>query len=197
MRQFGDDLFELEEFERTMQWFEAECFVTTDPCEVQRACEAHPEWHLRCVPYGSSDASLARAAEMLHAAGGLDPLPPTVLRACVLETLCRVVASLSSLDGAYVDPMPLHSGDLACIVLESDSVRVLLAPPGLRDASHLANEPDPAGNTFTLIITPDCQKLELQFDRHLALSGVDPAQIKLALAGLLSPGSEAGFPSPR
>jgi hypothetical protein len=59
MRQFPHRIASIDAFAETMTWLDAACFAAADPREVESACEAHPEWQLRCVRYDGGDDSLS------------------------------------------------------------------------------------------------------------------------------------------
>ncbi len=79
VRQFPHGIASVDAFEETMSWLDAACFAAADPREVESACEAHPEWQLRCVRYDGSDASLSGLNGLIRAARKASPPGPAPL----------------------------------------------------------------------------------------------------------------------
>jgi len=110
VRQFPDALGSIDAFAETMTWLDAACYAATDPSEVETACEQHPEWRLRCVPYDGGDASLLGLASLIRAAGKVGPLPQPIMRDCLLEIVAQILKGDPELFLAQIEAT-FHEGD--------------------------------------------------------------------------------------
>jgi hypothetical protein len=80
----------LEAFERAMEWFDSVCYGAQATAQVQQACEAEPEWGLRCTRYDASDQALGMGG-LGHALLPDEALIEEVARQCLLQTIQRLL----------------------------------------------------------------------------------------------------------
>lgn len=190
MRQFPQGLASIDAFEDTMTWLDAACYAAADPREVESACEAHPEWQLRCVRYDGSDTTLSGLTGLIHAAEKLGTLPAPVLRDCLLELLKQVLKSNPTLLGAQIEATFRDGDDIATLEIGSDRAVLvtLLASVASTDAirqgllAHQRMTEQYKSRVQCLLVAPD-----LQIDRpmfltaRVAITDMDADHVRAAL----------------
>jgi hypothetical protein len=120
LRQFPDALASIDAFEDTMTWLDAVCYAAADPHEVETACQEHPEWQLRCIPYDGGDGTLLGLAGLIRAAERVDPLPEPIMRDCLLELIKQILMNVPDLVGAQINSTFHEGNDVATLELGVD-----------------------------------------------------------------------------
>jgi hypothetical protein len=193
MRQFPQGLASIDAFEETMTWLDAACYAAADPREVESACEAHPEWQLRCVRYDGSDATLSGLTGLIHAAKNVGPLPAPVLRDCLLELIKQILKSDPQLVGAQIAAIHHDGDDVATLEIGSGRkvLVTLLASVASSDAmrqgllAHRRMTEHYKNRVQCLLVAPD-----LQIDRpmfmtaRVAITDMDADHVRAALVRL-------------
>ena len=118
----------VETFERAMEWLDAVCYAAQATSQVFQACDAEPEWGLRCSRYDASDQSLGMGglAQALLPDGALIK---EVARQCLAQTIRRLLKEDPDLQGGQMELIETDSNtrDVATVYLSHGlSVRVCL-----------------------------------------------------------------------
>ena len=172
---------------------DAACFAAADPREVESACNAHPEWQLRCVRYDGSDASLSGLNGLIRAAEKAGPLPAPVLRECLLELIKQILKNDPELLGAQIEATFREGDDVATLEIGNGRAVLvtLLASVAANDAvrqgllAHQRMTEHYKSQVQCLLVAPD-----LQIDRpmfmtaRVAITDMEADHLRAALVRL-------------
>jgi hypothetical protein len=109
-REFPDAFASVGAFEQTLVWLDAACYAAGDPGEVDEACAHHPEWFLRCVRCDESTVAAPGLAGLIRATEKVSPLPPAIMRVCLLEIIKQVLHNNACLSETRIETT-FHDGD--------------------------------------------------------------------------------------
>lgn len=189
-RQFPEAFASIDAFEETMSWFDAACFAATDPREVERSCEQHPEWRLRCERYDGGNQVLLALGRLIRAAEAADPLPEPLLRDCALEMIRRVLKAEPQLAGAQLEST-LHDGDEVAVLELGVESRILvllvrnvpstdIVRQGLLAHRRMAGQAHRCSRC--LLVSADLPIAKPMFlSPRVAIVSLDPDQLRTAL----------------
>ncbi len=140
---FPDAQPECAQFERGLEWLDAECFAASDPQQVRDSCAANPEWHLSCQAYPGSDNGPDLAA-LLAMAPHWQTLRPEHLRGAVTESVAHLAGRHQSLHDTPLEPVHDDTMEACRLHLsEGRRVRIVVHPSGGRgDVTRLALQAD-------------------------------------------------------
>lgn len=189
-RQFPQSMASIDDFADAMTWLDAACYAAADPHEVELACNAHPEWRLQCIPYDGGDVALSDLNGLLRATEKAGPMPPDVVRDCLLELIKQIFKAESALSGAQVEKI-FHEGDeVATLDIGVDRCVAVTLLSGVMpsdamlqaQSAHLQMSANPNSRVQYLAVAPHLHINQPIFmSESVAITDMDASHIRAAL----------------
>ncbi|MDO8251187.1 MAG: hypothetical protein Q7T78_15910 [Rhodoferax sp.] len=183
-------------FERAMEWLDSVCYAAQATAQVRQACEAEPEWGLRCTRYDASDQTLGL--------GGLgqallpdEALIEEVARQCLAQTIKRLLKEDPDFKDGQMDVMETgaDNGDVATVYLPNGlSIRVCLLkkvsrPEVIQCGIHAMNRMSQTDATWqhALLVMPGLDlETPMVMGKSVTISSLEFGVIRAALLALVS-----------
>lgn len=189
-REFPDVFASVGAFEEALAWLDAACFAAADPREVQKACERHPEWFLRCVRCDENTAAAPGLAGLVRATEKVTPLPASIMRVCLLEIVKQILKSEPYLSDARLETTFHDGNDIAVLSLVAGpalfvTMRRGITPTDAVRQGRLAHDRVSSyckGWKRCLLVLPDIDIDQPMFmTPQVVVTNMDPVNIRAAL----------------
>ncbi len=190
-REFPDVFASVGAFEEALAWLDAACFAAGDPRDVQKACDRHPEWFLRCVRCDESIAAARGLAGLIRATEKTTPVPDSIMRVCLLEIIKRILKGDLYLSDTQIETTFHDGNDVAVLrfVLGRAlfvAMRRGITPTDAVRQGLLAHDRVNAyfkGWKRCLLVLPDIEIDQPMFlTPQVVITNMDPGNIRAALA---------------